>query len=151
MPLNSFDFLILILYLWTLWYVYQSIVDELDQLTAIKMNQGQLNAQLAQLGLEGQIAIQCGFSKTPLSEEMRTFMLIVANLQGEGNYLYLDWQRCTFRTFKGDVKRLFRLPQGQNLDLFQGQSISILAPGESLAEMVTIENCLANSNLKCNS
>ncbi|AFY39053.1 hypothetical protein Lepto7376_2796 [[Leptolyngbya] sp. PCC 7376] len=142
MPINSFEFLILILYAWILWYVYQSIVEELDQLTAIKMNQGQLTEQLQQLGLEGQLMIQCGFSRTPLAEEMRTFTLIVVNGLPEGNYLYLDWQRSTFRTFKNEVKRLFRIPQGQNLDLFEGQSISIVAPGETLVEIVTLENCL---------
>lgn len=143
MPINSFELLILILYGAILWYVYQSIVEELDQLTAIQPNQNQLNEQLAALELAGKLTIQCGFSKTPLAEEMRSFVLIVANKQPEGHYLYLDWQHSTFRTFSGEVKRLFRLPQGQNLDLFEAQSVSILAPGESLVEMVTLENCLA--------
>ncbi|OKH17117.1 hypothetical protein [[Limnothrix rosea] IAM M-220] len=142
MPINSFEFLILILYSWVLWYVYQSIVEELDQLTAIKMNQGQLQEQLESLGLAKQLTIQCGFSRTPLAEEMRTFTLIVANRLPEGSYLYVDWQRSTFRTFSGEVKRLFRIPRGQNLDLFEGQSLSIVAPGETLVEIVTLENCL---------
>lgn len=142
MPINVFEFLILVIYILIIWYVYQSIVEELDQRTAITMNKGQLDEQLEKVGLEGKIAIQCGFTKTPLAEEMKTFVLIVQNLQAEGNYLYLDWQRCTFRTFRGDVKRLFRLSQGQNLDLFEAQSLSILAPGESFMEMVTLENCL---------
>lgn len=140
--MNSFEFLILIIYFLILWYVYQSIVAELDQLTAIQMNQALLNEQLEKLALRGKISIQCGFSKNPLLEEMRTFMLIVANLQPEGCYLYLDWKRCTFRNFKGETKRIFRLPKGRNLDLFQAQSISILAPGESLVEAVTIEDGL---------
>ena len=143
MPINSFEFLILILYGWILWYVYQSIVEELDQLTAIKMNQGQLAEQLENLGLSGQLMMQCGFSRTPLAEEMRTFTLIIQNALPEGHYLYLDWQRSTFRTFGNEVKRLFRIPQGQNLDLFEGQSVSIVAPGETLVEIVTLENCLA--------
>lgn len=142
MPINSFEFLILIIYIWILWYVYQSVVAELDQLTAIQPNQAQLNAQLEKLNLQGKLTIQCAFSKSPLSEEMRTFMLTIANRQEEGNYIYLDWHRSTFRNFKGEVKRLLRLPKGRNLDLFQAQSPSILAPGESIVEAVTIEDVI---------
>lgn len=142
MPINSLEFLILVLYCWVLWFVYQSIVEEFDQRTAIRMNQGLIDEQLENLGLTGQLRVQCGgFARSPFAEETRTFQVMVVNHLPDGHYLYLDWQRTTFLTFKGEVKRVLRIPQGRNLDLFAGQSMSIVAPGETLVEMVTLENC----------
>ncbi|MGB2926484.1 MAG: hypothetical protein WBB82_14380 [Limnothrix sp.] len=145
--MTRIEFLILFLYVLIVWYVYQSVMQEIAQLTEIKVSNAQIEAQLADLGLADVLSIKFEFTKAPLKEEMKTFGVVVENKKvGEGDrLLYVNWQFCTLRTFGGDIFRLFRLPQGENLNMLQSQAMSIINPGETLKEKITLESCITFS------
>lgn len=139
--MNGFELLILLIYLMVLWYVYQSIVEEIDQKTAIQLNQAQLKQQLAQFNLVEAIALQFEFSKSPLSETIKSFKLTLEN-KSRDQYLMIHWQQSSLMDFDGLSQRLIRLPPGLNFDLFPAQASTVLPPREILVATLTTETCL---------
>lgn len=139
--MNVFELLILVIYILIVWYVYQSIVEELNQLTAIKLDQDQLQQNLAQYGLAEKLTVKFDFGKSPLTDVLDSFKITLEN-QTHKQYFAVHWAESSLMDFDGLSQRIIRIPPGLNIDLFPAQAHSIIAPREILSGKLTIESCL---------
>ncbi|NJN71933.1 MAG: hypothetical protein HC799_03510 [Limnothrix sp. RL_2_0] len=139
--MNVFELLILVIYILIVWYIYQSIVEELNQLTAIKLDQDQLQQNLAQYGLAENLTLKFDFGRSPLTDVLDSFKITIEN-QTRKQYFAVHWAESSLMDFDGQSQRIIRVPPGLNIDLFPAQANSVIAPRESLSSKLTIENCL---------
>ncbi|AFY39487.1 hypothetical protein Lepto7376_3259 [[Leptolyngbya] sp. PCC 7376] len=139
--MNGFDILILFVYAIVLWYVYQSIVDEIDKLTEVRLNKDFLSAQLTKFGLDEKLSFSFDFGRSPLTDTLNSFSISLENKTFE-QYFEIHWNRSSLMDFDGKSQRIIRLPPALNIDLFQAQASSIISPREILNDKLTIESSL---------
>ncbi len=139
--MNSFEFLLLFVYVIVIWYVCQSIIEEINNLTEIVINQDFLKSQLGKFGLEEKIALKFDFGKSPLTDTLNDFKITLENQTFE-QYFAIHWTESSLMDFDGKSQRLIRLPPALNIDLFQAQACSVISPREILEDKLTVENSL---------
>lgn len=146
--MNVFELLILVIYILIVWYVYQSIVEELNQLTAIKLDADQLQQNLAQYGLAEKLTFKFDFGRSPLTDVLDSFKITLENKTRQ-QYFAVHWAESSLMDFDGLSQRIIRMPPGLNIDLFPAQAHSVIAPREILSGKLTIESCLKLNEQHC--
>lgn len=139
--MNAADVLIAAIYFWMLSYVYQSIVAEVTSATEIVFDKDLLQQQLARVGLEDKLAIALSFSSSSLADTFNDFEVKVEN-KTFNQYFMVHWNQSTLVDFDGVSQRVIRLPSTINLDLYQAQVSSTIAPRETLKGKATVEGSL---------
>ena len=139
--MNAFDILIAAIYLGLVWYVYQSIVEEVTQATEIVLDKNLLKEQLTRLGLQDQLSIELAFKSSSLEDTFNDFEVKIEN-KTFNRHFAVHWNRSTLVDFDGVSQRIIRLPSTINLDLYQAQVESAIAPLETFKGKATIENSL---------
>ncbi|OKH17118.1 hypothetical protein [[Limnothrix rosea] IAM M-220] len=139
--MNGFEILLLFVYIIMLWYVYQSIVEEINNLTEIVLNKDFLKVQLGKFGLEEKLSLKFDFGKSPLTDTLNDFKITLEN-QTFKQYFAVHWNQSTLMDFDGKSQRLIRLPPALNIDLFQAQASSVISPREILEDKLTVESSL---------
>lgn len=147
------DLVIVIVYLVALVYVgyraFQNWVASMEDVVTVKLDQGGLDAQLQEQGLQGKLVIKVSLKDKYKYEVIPDLSLMITNnLQTP---VYVDWDRSVLTNFAGRSRRVIRVTPSLNLDLSRPQIFSVIGPGQVLSEKIVAEDMLkreADGSLK---
>jgi len=121
-------------------FVFYKMWEDVSDYITPSFDRAALEGQVAELGLQGQIAVQFKLAERYKPRDFCTLAITVFN-HSEESALYVNWERSTLSNLEGESQRLIRIVPG-GIDLAQPQVPSAIAPARKLSEQVTAEGAL---------
>jgi hypothetical protein len=135
------DPILLTLYLLSIAYCLQRIINAFNDEFVIKLDNDLMNQQLTAQQAQDILDISFGFDKRYEFDKLKQFGVNVKN-KSDNHSIYVDWDCCTVTDLGDRARRVTRLPPGTTLDLYQNQVFSTVAPKTTLKETITAEDIL---------
>jgi hypothetical protein len=147
MTYNSYDPIILIIYIAVVAYVLNRMVVNFNDEYKIKFDESLFKEELEKLNLQDVINVGFNFDKQYEFDKLKQLKIKITN-KSKTHAVYVDWDGSTVTDFRGRSRRVTRVVPGNTLDLFGEQVSSAIAPDTSLSEVITAEDALNRKDSK---
>jgi hypothetical protein len=142
--MNTFDPVILVIYLVCISLALYKIVDSFNDEYTVKLDENDLKEQLSTRNLQDAVGISFGFDKRyeyGKNDKLKQFGVNINN-KSKTHSLYVDWDHSSITDFMGRSRRVTRLVPGSTLDLSRSQIFSTVGPDTTLKEKISAEDVL---------
>lgn len=138
---NDNNLVILTLYIIGVTYIFNQMVESIDDQVKLEFNKAFVEQQLEEQNLKDKIGINFSLKTTYSIEDPKELSISIENKSQE-TAIYVDWDNSAFEEFDGTSRRVIRRSPDLTRDLAVPQIPSLVVPGKTLKEAVTSENVL---------
>ena len=124
--------------------IYRAIASLFVDEAKIEWDEEGLQEQLAQKKIAEKIKIQFKLKERYKYDELQDLAIAIEN-KSEG-YIYIDWEQSRLIDDGKRSQRIVRVIPGMPFDVLPPQVRSVILPGETNAENLTVESVLKRSN-----
>ncbi|MBW4538907.1 MAG: hypothetical protein KME43_07130 [Myxacorys chilensis ATA2-1-KO14] len=140
--MTELDFVLLTVYFLCVSYVLYQIVNSFNDEFTIRLEQDDLNRYLEAHHLKDIVGVNFRFDNRYEFDKLKQLAIRIQN-KSENYLIYVDWDHCVLTDLDGRSRRVARFSPGGTLDAFQNQVFSIIAPKQTLQELISGEDQLA--------
>ncbi len=135
------NLIMLTLYIIGVTYVFNQMVESIDDQVKLEFNKGSVAEQLGAQNLQDKIAISFSIKPSYSIEDPKELSISVEN-KSQDLAIYVDWDNSAIEEFDGTSRRVIRKSPDLIRDLGVPQIPSLIVPGKTLREAVISENVL---------
>ncbi|WP_414542287.1 hypothetical protein [Nostoc sp. CCY0012] len=132
------NLVILTLYIIGVSYVFNRMVESIDDQVRFDFKKGMVDDQLKEQNLQDQIGIAFKFKPSYAIDDLKDLSVSIEN-KSENIAVYVDWDNSSLVDDK-QSRRVIRKSPDLTRDLAVSQSPSLIAPQKTLSETVTAED-----------
>ncbi|MEB3215119.1 MAG: hypothetical protein VKN72_02525 [Nostocales cyanobacterium 94392] len=140
---TSPDLLVLTLYIIGVSYVFNLMVESIDEQIKFTYDKASVDKQLKEQELDDKISITFKLKASndiQGKNEVNDLLLILGN-KSDNVAVYVDWDNCSFaEKHKNVSRRIIRKSPDVSRDLAVPQSPSLIAPNQTLVQSLTAED-----------
>lgn len=140
------NLVILTLYIIGVTYIFNQMVESIDDQVKLEFNKAEVEQQLKDQNLQDKIGISFSLKTTYSIEDPKELSMSIENKSQE-TAIYVDWDNSAFEEFDGTSRRVIRKSPDLTRDLAVPQIPSLVVPGKTLREAVTSENVLQRDQI----
>lgn len=134
--MTGFDLLILAVYITCVSLVLYRAIESLDDRFSVKETQEETQDDR----IRGTLNIKLGFDKRYKLDDLKKISLNVENKTTDS--VFVDWDNCSLTDLGGRSRRVIRILPQMTSEIFQPQTMSVIAPTRTLREAITAEDVL---------
>ncbi|WP_414564763.1 MULTISPECIES: hypothetical protein [unclassified Anabaena] len=132
------NLVVLTLYIIGVSYVFNRMVESIDDQVRFDFKKGMVDDQLKEQNLQDQIGIAFKFKPSYAIDDLKDLSVSIEN-KSENIAVYVDWDNSSLVDDK-QSRRVIRKSPDLTRDLAVSQSPSLIAPQKTLSETVTAED-----------
>ena len=140
---TSSDLLILTLYIIGVSYIFNLMVESIDEQIKFGFDKGAIEKQLKEQELDDKVSIIFKLKATndiKGDKDVKNLLLIMGN-KSENVAVYVDWDNCSLaENHKNVSRRIIRQSTDLSRDLGVPQSPGLIAPSQTLVQGITAED-----------
>lgn len=145
---TSPNLVVLTLYMIGVSYVFNLMVESIDEKIKFVYDKATVDKQLKEQELDDKVSIAFKIKPSYDIDGITELTLILTN-QSENIAVYVDWDNCSFVVkHKNNTRRVIRKSPDVSRDLGVPQSPSLVAPSQKLIENMTTEDAFAKNQEK---
>jgi hypothetical protein len=135
------NLLILTLYIIGITYIFNQMIESIDDQIRIIFEKASVDEQLKAKNLQDKIGISFSLSTLYKIEDPKTLSINIEN-KSDNLAIYVEWDNCAFEEFDGVSRRVIRISPNVTRDLAVAQSTSLIVPKKTLKEQVAPESSI---------
>lgn len=139
--MNNLNLLLLAIYFICVIYVLYQAIESLDDKFTVQLNFNALKEEIQSNNLQDFIGIRFNFERRYKLDELKRLAISIENKSDQYS-VYVDWDNSSITDLSGRSRRMVRLTPGMMIDLSQPQIFSLIAPQQTLKELLTAEDVL---------
>ncbi|MBR8835170.1 MAG: hypothetical protein DSM106950_14340 [Stigonema ocellatum SAG 48.90 = DSM 106950] len=136
---NDNNLIMLTLYIIGVSYVFNQMVESIDDQVQIEFNKASVEEQLKGQNLQDKIGISFSLKTMYTIEDPKELSIGIEN-KSQDIAIYVDWDNSAFEEFDGASRRVIRKSPDVTRDLAVPQIPSLIVPGKTLRETVASES-----------
>lgn len=140
------NLLVLTLYIIGITYVFNQMVESVDDQIKLEFNKSSVDEQLKNQNLQDMVGISFSLKAMYSIDDPKELSIGITN-KSQDVAIYVDWDNCAFEEFDGTSRRVIRKTPDVTRDLGVPQIPSLIVPGKTLKESVTSEAVLQRDQL----
>ncbi len=137
---NNPSLVVLTLYIIGVSYVFNLMVESIDEKIKFAYDKKTVDEQLKEQELDDKVSIAFKLSPSYDIDGLKEFLVILSN-KSDNLAIYVDWDNCSFVVKHKNVsRRVIRKSPDLSRDLAVPQSPSLVAPSQNLVESIATED-----------
>jgi hypothetical protein len=132
------NLIVLTVYIIGVAYVFNRMVESIDDRIKYEFKKGKVDEQLKEQGLDDKIGISFKLKASDPIDDLKDLSMTIEN-KSENLAVYVDWENCSLIT-DNRSRRVIRKSPDLTRDLAIPQIPSLIVPKKSLSEAITAED-----------